>query len=925
MRRLVEIVREFSQLSFAASCLICLLPSAAVADLVHHFRLDESGGLTALDSVRGRSGVLLNFENNDDTQWVAGQFDGALDFGADATANNTVQIELSGVSAAATGGFTVAMWVNPGEGIATTGEWQLLATPGDVIGFSIINATVEGHHFDRNLLFWDSNLPNLAVGTTSLEPGTWYHVAITSTGVGGAKEYYINGVQETKMQFVPSQGGTDQGNVDGWGPGVGSFGALPNGARAHDSIIDDVRIYDEVLDAAALADVVANSAPGALQVTNLLPSDGTGFYDPGGGVSFTASTPNVGAVIAGADIDVVVNGVDVSAELTISGPDTARDVLYDGLVSDTVYAVAIRVRDSAGGIAIREISFDTLSPSSEPGLRHRWRLDETTGLTAADSVSGSHGQLNNFEANDDQQWVAAQVAGGMDLGADATVNNFVSATLPAMSAAETGGFTVSMWIRPGAQIQTNGEYQLFAAPGGGIGFTILNATIEGHHFDRNLLFWDSNVANLALGTTSLEPDVWYHIAITSTGVGGEKEYYLNGRLESQRLLVPSQGGTPQGNLDGWPAGVATFGALSNGGRAHDSVLDDVRVYERPLSEAEVLQIATLGLRHHWRFDETEGLLAIDSASGNHGQLTNFDANDDLQWVVGQSLGGLDLGTDDTVNNLVSATVPAMSAAESGGFTIAMWVRPGPEILTGGEYQLVATPGDSIGFTILNATVEGHHFDRNLLFWDSNLPNLALGTTSLEPGTWYHVAISSTGVGGVKEYYINGVREEKMLLVPSQGGTDQGNVDGWPAGAVSIGALPNGARAHTSVLDDVRIYDSVLTAEELSAFQPPTLVLPGDCDLSGERDLRDLVCFVLQLFPGFVLQEAARPSLPCATGDLSAPSRGNLTVLDMTGNGSIDVGDIVALANLVFLNGQPPTQGCVAVPAFDRCSGSLTCE
>ena len=52
-----------------------------------------------------------------------------------------------------------------------------------------MNTTRGGLTHDRVLLFWDGSLPDLHVGTTTLEPGNWYHIAITSTGPGGDKLY----------------------------------------------------------------------------------------------------------------------------------------------------------------------------------------------------------------------------------------------------------------------------------------------------------------------------------------------------------------------------------------------------------------------------------------------------------------------------------------------------------------------------------------------------------------------------------------------------------------------------------------------------------------------------------------------------------------------------------------------------------------
>jgi hypothetical protein len=181
----------------------------------------------------------------------------------------------------------------------------------------------------------------------------------------------------------------------------------------------------------------------------------------------------------------------------------------------------------------------------------------------------------------------------------------------------------------------------------------------------------------------------------------------------------------------------------------------------------------------------------------------------------------------------------MDAAATGGFTIAMWVNPGEAINNPGEYQLVYTPGDAIGFTIMNNTFDGDILhDRVLLFWDGDLPSLHVGTTTLEPGTWYHVAITSPGMGGPKKYYVNGIPEEQRLLIPSQGGVPgehNATRDGWGAGDLTIGAHGSGSRAHGSIIDDVRIYERVLTTEDFLDLipEPPVAEAPANLTATGQ--------------------------------------------------------------------------------------------
>ncbi len=932
--------------------------SAVRADVVNHWALDETEGLTAAGRDCAGNGELVGFDLNDDTQWVEGQFEGALQLGVDGIFDDRVVADLAAVSAAATGGFTVCMWINPGEAILNLGEYQLLATPGDAVGFTIMNEDLELRH-DRVLLFWDGNLPDLHVGTTTLEPGTWYHVAITSGGADGDKLYYVNGEPEDQALLRPSQGGTQgfhPGTRDGWGAGQGAIGALVGGQRGHDTIIDDVRIYDEVLTADDLLDIMDTPPERAPEIRNVSPADGNAFHDAGDGLQFDVFAMADGATIAVEDIALILNGEDVSGDLTTGGTETEREVSYDSLEEGEAYVALIEVVDSNGSRVCVTLSFGTLTENVD-GLVHHWAMDEESGLLARDTGMARTGDLIGFENNDDSQWVQGICDQALDLGADDTINNYVEVEISAVDTFVDGGFTIAMWLKPGEQILNTGEFQLLSTPGDTVGFTIMNNTFDGELIDRVLLFWDGSLPDLHVGTTTLEPGNWYHVAITSTGPGGEKLYFVNGELEEERLMWPSQGGTPgfhPGTSSGWGEGVGRIGAFGAGGRAHDSVVDDVRIYNRALDEGEIAdvmeecdpllcdplvledlspadgesfhdaaaglelevstpngavglaidpdgiqmivngtdvsgdleiggtgaqRVVTYGglepdtaydveisitdgcaslerritfgtfelcddddpsLRHRWKLDETSGSFALDCVGGALGTLVNFDDEDDSRWVDGIVDGALDFGADGSLNNAIDVDLPALAALDTGGFTVAMWIRPGEQILTAGEYQLLRAPGGGIGFTIMTRENEGFLHERVLLFWDSSLPNLYLGTTTLEPDQWYHVAITSTGAGGVKEYYVDGVLEEKAPFFPSQLGEDIATADGWPAGSARLGAnIGLQGRNHDTVYDDVRIYEVALEEDEIAEIAgidpPPEGVGPfvrGDCNGDG---------------------------------------------------------------------------------------------
>ncbi|HWF18854.1 MAG TPA: hypothetical protein VG754_06275 [Verrucomicrobiae bacterium] len=95
-------------------------------------------------------------------------------------------------------------------------------------------------------------------------------------------------------------------------------------------------------------------------LSNITPP-GTNMFESTNTLSFTASSS---AGIAANSISVMLNGVDISSNITIGGTLTARTVTYPHLQPNTSYTVVINVRDGNGNPAATTINFDTFSAAN---------------------------------------------------------------------------------------------------------------------------------------------------------------------------------------------------------------------------------------------------------------------------------------------------------------------------------------------------------------------------------------------------------------------------------------------------------------------------------------------------------------------------------------------------------------------------------
>jgi hypothetical protein len=95
-----------------------------------------------------------------------------------------------------------------------------------------------------------------------------------------------------------------------------------------------------------LDDAVLNQTSGPIPpvITGLFPQNMI-FVAPSNGVSFNVSSPS-GFTINNSSIHLVLNGADVSGSLVFSGSASSKNVVYNGLQSNTTYTVSITATDA---------------------------------------------------------------------------------------------------------------------------------------------------------------------------------------------------------------------------------------------------------------------------------------------------------------------------------------------------------------------------------------------------------------------------------------------------------------------------------------------------------------------------------------------------------------------------------------------------
>lgn len=227
------------------------------------------------------------------------------------------------------------------------------------------------------------------------------------------------------------------------------------------------------------------------------------------------------------------------------------------------------------GLTLTDNAFQSAADNLTNGLVAWWKLDEGIGTTTKDS-SGHNisGSLVNSPT-----WTAGRIGGGLQFNG---TTNYVSGS----NIAVTGSITLCAWMKcnwPSAKYRpiVSINYGQFAGVGlvttggndmdwGTLGFLLVgNGWQPATHFPRS----NANYGNLTSGS-------WHHVAGVMTPTSNQ--IYLDG------VALPISSSITSSIVA--QTNVFTLGGSPITNDWNDGALDDVRIYNRALSQTEINQI-----------------------------------------------------------------------------------------------------------------------------------------------------------------------------------------------------------------------------------------------------------------------------------------------------------------------------------------------
>ncbi len=435
-------------------------------------------------------------------------------------------------------------------------------------------------------------------------------------------------------------------------------------------------------------------------------------------------------------------------------------------------------------------------PPNNLGLVLYWPMNEGAGTSNAKITDHSgNGHTATFPIAFYPGWVNGKFGKALAFTTSPTQTNPV--TFSAISVGTT--HTVSMWIYITANCASWGN--LFASDGGN-GLYCLS--LPGGNGTGNKI--DYYYSGDHLSSTPIPLNQWHHIAVSNNT--GTVTFYLDGVA------------------DGTASGLIGFTASrmgnDSGSDSFSGYIDDLRVYNRAFSDAEVLALyksgstkiglsnsspGTLaqGLTGYWTFDGKDMVsnVADLSGNGNTGYLTNFTSTTTVPGKIGQALN-FD-GVDDYVNVGSNTSI----RPGTGDFSVSLWYKG----LVGNGEQFI---GNTSGGIIWNIGELGGPPGSGTAYFETNLfpfHQIRGNFTLPNDNDWHHLVVTLNR--GPSPDTISAYLDGQSLAITYVAQTLDGeNVS--PTKVVEIGVnIAAGDVTRTGPLDEVRIYQRALSAAEVN--------------------------------------------------------------------------------------------------------------
>lgn len=471
-----------------------------------------------------------------------------------------------------------------------------IAYPGTASMFDVDKVTGSPGEFISNELFapfrvWstDQNCNMISTWSTAFSGSTM--TGIASPNGSNSTYWVLDPISQTAQEYST-------------GTGVPTGPNLPlpiGGGLAAGLVIDDHQpgqhacFNDIIGDRIICVDL---KAAGAFTCSYANPDSPSAF---GEGIS-DAAVPGAGAtlvVASGTTMEMMptrVSQIDCSSQL---GPDgctgygtwsltklpagTFVSGISEFLLGATPSLYVIDNSFSMGYILQGQTGGGIGAVARHPATIGWWKLDETSGTTAADMQACSDGTHMGMTL---PAFVAGKVAGALEFNGSNEVEVMSQPCLdlgPGMLAINSSSMTIEGWIETTSSMTAQSIMQkIGTAPANGYDFSVSAMGTLCFTMDIQKTFGAPSVRSSFSGTIAVDDGVWHHVAITLRRGGGGAAtgtFWVDGVLDSTfNALI--------GTLDGTDPLIIGQGFIGK--------IDEPTLYDDALTECDIVEIFRAG-------------------------------------------------------------------------------------------------------------------------------------------------------------------------------------------------------------------------------------------------------------------------------------------------------------------------------------------
>jgi hypothetical protein len=491
--------------------------------------------------------------------------------------------------------------------------------------------------------------------------------------------------------------------------------------------------------------------------------------------------------------------------------------------------------------SIFTVASPVLGGSGGHTLVAHYDFDDSGNLGQDSSGNGNDMPSENYWGPQHQFDTNAEAGGGaiQFFGTDAIAPYPNSQTLTNLNAVLAGSFSFSTWVKTTVTNGADYNNAFFGAvifwaynDQGNTNDTIPLA-ITGSKAAFTTRGGNPGASDTLHSITSVNDGNYHLITVTRNQTTGEKKMYVDGNFETSEIGTtnPLNGNNYKLTIGGWDYFVDGTGTNFS---SYNGVLDDLQIYSGVLSDTEVASLyanpgttipniagnSANGLIAYYDFDE--GTVVAPDVSGNGNNIVlagNFGGNGPV--ISSDAIAGAGSVSFDGGSYLTAPTNLLSTLASN--FSISLWVNttqnngdPDDYAYNGNGIISADVPG--LVNDLIPIALTGGQVAFNTGNPDDGYDDTINSSATVNDGYWHHIVVSRNQATGEKDIYIDGVLDTSDF--------DTTNLLNDPQlltiGAIADASNPDpsspdytGYNGYDGLLDDIQIYDRVLSSDEVS--------------------------------------------------------------------------------------------------------------